>query len=376
MPSPHVQVTVDGVTESAIRTVAVTEQNYRHTIAVIDVVYRNSTVSSTSSQPKRLFWREGSPLQVDHGWTTSFGTFYGYVVGHQILPQDPESRDDGTHVRYLAQGTAYPMQTAQSRAWGDSTASYLARTIAAEYGLRPLVDTHPWVLGYRAQNGISDFRFLVERAKEVGYDFSVNGPYLLFRDPVRALNNAAANSLPTFTMNRDTGRYDTLTVFTPVVGELLAAGGVAATRTSTVLTANRNVLTATSGSSPITIQSHRLARSFSEAEQVVKAETLANIKWAMAEAQTAGDSRLHVGAVLGVDGKAVPDAYKGLWSVDAVTHSYDLDPSTPSNTYLCELEIRRDKQRRIEDVPRNNHNPVEIPPQMTTLDGRWRVSRN
>lgn len=372
MAKIQLKVVVEGIAQSAVSSVTITEQNHRHVVALIDVQYRNTEISSSTGRAARLLWPDGAPLQIDHGFLTNYGTFYGYVVGHQVLEQDVESRKQYTTVRYLAQGTSHPMQTAQRRSWTDTTASYLATTLAHEYGLVPKVDQHPWNLGYRAQSGISDFRFLAERADEVGFDFSVDGPYLRFQNPLRALGSAARNNLPTFTSNRKPDVPDTLISFAPVVGELLSTGGVLARRVSSALTTTGAVLTAASGDG-LTVMAPALTQNYGDAEQVVKAAQLANTKWAVASARTLGDARLHVGTVIGVGGAAMAEAHKGLWAVDSVTHEYDVDFASASrSTYFCSLEVRRDKQRRVEDIHPTNHIPVQSPVTMSVFNGRWR----
>lgn len=374
MANVRLKVAVAGAAQAGVSSVTITEQNHRHVIAVIDVQYRHTDVSSSNGRPARLLWPEGAALQIDHGFLTNSGTFYGYVVGHQVLEEDDQSRKQYMTVRYLAQGTSYPMQTARSRSWSDATASYLATTLAHEYGLVPVVDKHPWNLGYRAQSGISDFRFLTERACEVGFDFSVSGPYLRFQNPVVALDSVAVSNLPRFTMDRTPKIPDTLINFAPVVGELLSAGGVQARRVSDVLAASGTVLTAIAGDG-MTIKARGLTQSYAEAEQVVKAERLANTKWVAATARTLGDPRLHVGTVINVSGAAMVDAHKGLWSVDTVCHEYDINPSAANNsTYFCSLDVRRDKQRLVRDIPSMKHNPVQSPVTMSLFNGRWRAN--
>lgn len=59
----------------------------------------------------------------------------------------------------------------------------LARRLAGEAGLSPVVDSTSEVFEYIFQQNVSDYEFLRERARRVGYDFYVDNQTLYFKRP-------------------------------------------------------------------------------------------------------------------------------------------------------------------------------------------------
>ena len=69
------------------------------------------------------------------------------------------------------------------KAFVQSTDSDIASKIARENGLQPEVDSTAHVHAHIVQDNVSDFDFLKERARAVGYAFTVEDKKLLFKKP-------------------------------------------------------------------------------------------------------------------------------------------------------------------------------------------------
>ena len=69
------------------------------------------------------------------------------------------------------------------RSWEQVKDSDLATIIANDCGLQPDVDDSEMVLPYVAQNDVTDLKFLLERAKRIGFELRVEEKRLVFKKP-------------------------------------------------------------------------------------------------------------------------------------------------------------------------------------------------
>jgi uncharacterized protein involved in type VI secretion and phage assembly len=92
----------------------------------------------------------------------------------------------------------------KTRSFVQMTDSDIVTRIAREYGLQPEVDATTEVYEYILQNNQSDFEFVMERARRIGFTFLVDDRSLLFKKP---------GSLPSETVELEYG--DNLRQFRP-----------------------------------------------------------------------------------------------------------------------------------------------------------------
>jgi phage protein D/phage baseplate assembly protein gpV len=83
----------------------------------------------------------------------------------------------------------------KARTWAEQKDSEIASAIAQEAGLSASVDDSSVAHAYIAQPGISDWDFLVSRAREIGYDLRVSDGSLEFKQPSQASDGPDAGSL-------------------------------------------------------------------------------------------------------------------------------------------------------------------------------------
>src|SRR5712692_7841007 len=71
----------------------------------------------------------------------------------------------------------------KTRSFVQMTDSDIVTKIAREYGLKPEVDDTTEVYPYILENNQTDFEFIVERARRIGFSFLVDDQSLLFKKP-------------------------------------------------------------------------------------------------------------------------------------------------------------------------------------------------
>jgi len=71
----------------------------------------------------------------------------------------------------------------KTRSFVQMTDSDIVTKIAREYGLKPEVDDTTEVYPYILENNQSDFEFIMERARRLGFSFLVDDQSLFFKKP-------------------------------------------------------------------------------------------------------------------------------------------------------------------------------------------------
>jgi phage protein D/phage baseplate assembly protein gpV len=102
----------------------------------------------------------------------------------------------GSHVVIRGYDKAHRLHRGRkARTWAEQKDSDIASAIAGEAGLSASVDDSEISHSYIAQPGISDWDFLVSRAREIGYDLRVNDGSLEFKKPSPAGDGPEEGSL-------------------------------------------------------------------------------------------------------------------------------------------------------------------------------------
>lgn len=335
-----------------------------HGVAFVTVLYQIPSrrgVQRPRYTPTQNIWTKNARVRLRFGYTNSqqgVGQFYGYVQGHGIQQSTDDSIGSSfIRVQYIIVGVSLPMQNVKSRTWKGVTPSYIARTVAREYGLNPIVDPHPTVIPYYAQNQ-SDFSMLRELAGKYGYRFYVNGPNLYFVTPYHVLGRRANQHVPMFSKGVDPHSLDTLREFNQTEGELVNDGGVAAFRKIHTINPNTNAeVEATNrylkqasfqqsfGPNPLVtvVHSDYTADSYNEALALLQAETTANRHWVSAFANMVGDPFIEPGSLVDLEGEGLLPVNRGYWQVRKATHYLHRDPRFPNKaSYTVDTEVGRD----------------------------------
>lgn len=270
-------------------------------------------------------WPVNAPVQVIWGRRpAALMTSYGYV-NHW---KDDSHSDSGTNViqiEYTVIGTSKPMNSQRARSWGPVTPTYIAKTIAAERGLRAVLTSTNWVLPFETQAADeSDFGYLNRLAVKTGYLFRVSGGTLYFIDPVSVLAGSAGASVPSYRQDRAMTRQDTIRRFQVLQGDNLPGSEIARRSVGGVdqVTGQPVFATASTSQTPVTsrVQTGRVATSYDQAKRLADAWQAHSQFWVHAEAELFGSVALHPGKLVFLGGDAMPGNTAGYWLITAATH--------------------------------------------------------
>lgn len=369
------------------------QETDKHTIGLLDVQYRGVGASNgnTKATNRWTYLKEGTPIRITYGMNPTYlDTFLGYVASYKIVKTTNDKVFAGiitTRVQYTIVGTSMPMQSTVNTAWKHISPSAIASRIAVKNGLRAIIHPYNAVYDYRMQNA-SDFQFLCELAKEIGYRFYVDNTDLYFVDPNVVMTQSALRDVPQFWALNSPGVKDTLESFTPTVG----------TTTAEVLVAKRSI----TGINPLTgrvldaSQQYALyeaftsiprqptiskydttypVESYAEAAQRLDASTLRNQYWTVADATVIGDYRVKPNKLVEFVGQGVPDDSKGLWLVKKAVHKFYMPPrlgNVASGRYNIDMKVLRNQSYTINYSTPNAMSPVMQKVGSKLVNGVWR----
>lgn len=337
--------------------------------------------------PPTLWWAEDTPVLVSWGSNPAAREdFVGYVVSPELISH-PDTQQQHfvaaqmLDVRYTLLGASKILQTSRTHTWRQCTVAYMAQSIAAANSLAAVTDPHGRVFD-RVQASLSDFRYLQDRAAEVGYRLAVQGTTLYLTDPRRQL----VPSVPTYRQSRTPGMADSMQAFRAVIGETDPAGAIRATHTAVAVSPAGVVTTAqaqqqrrsvvTGADVPPQVgryASNYPTGSYATAQAVTSAAALADLWWVHAAATLDGDVRLRPGCVVSLGGSALTSQYAGTWMVRCAHHRLVVNQLNPRlSTYYADVELGRDQAAALTHVPW-----VPGPANSAAaVNGRWTARRS
>jgi phage protein D len=362
----------------------------QHALAQISVLtpLDPSQSAVNAAVPAALIWPDFTPVHFTYGSSLSDITdFYGYIASSRIQPEQTPTRLSGiatATVQYTLTGTSMYMQSALSRSYLNTTASAIARQIAAAHQLAVYTTPSPRLFPAKTQANQSDFAFLQALAQQVGARCWVDNALLYFVSPATNIDPAGA-AVPAFQHNRTPGQWDTLSQWQPTVGESDPSGAILASHTATtVRSASGLIATATvtpqrvSGgqtSAPAlsSIVRDQLAGSAGEAEQIAQAAADNQRYWVSANATVDGNTALRPGRQVTISGNAISGSDAGTWRICQAVHKITLDLIAAwHNTYLCDLSVGRDQEGSLS--LQQPVVPAPLPGPMTLIGSTWQAT--
>lgn len=362
---PYFDVFINGNTPMIYYTpcVQIIQKTNNHAIALLDVTYVGSNLSSTSSASLRKwsYLKEQTPIQINYGQRPNYVySFLGYVSSYKLIRTGSDPGYNGittSTVQYTITGVSQIMQSTKNTAWKHTSPSTIAGSIAVQNGLRGIIHTYQSAIDYRLQNA-SDFKFLAQLADEIGYRFYVDNTDLYFINPRQILDRGNIRNIPEFWSHNQPGLYDTVRTFLPVVGTITPDGGVVANRNVVGLNPQTAQITQASIQASATdlagnpladyitkYYTNAPAESYYEASQKVMADSLRNIYWNTANSKLRGDARIRPNTLVNLTGKALPSDDAGLWLVESAVHNITKPPpggNKYAGTYFTETVLVRD----------------------------------
>ncbi|MFL5927442.1 MAG: VgrG-related protein [Gaiellaceae bacterium] len=114
----------------------------------------------------------------------------------EVTSLEAELDASGSHVVIRGYDKSHRLHRGRkARSWAEQKDSEIASAIAQEAGLSSSVDDSEIAHSYIAQPGVSDWDFLVSRAREIGFDLRVSSGSLEFKKPSSASDGPDAGSL-------------------------------------------------------------------------------------------------------------------------------------------------------------------------------------
>jgi hypothetical protein len=291
-----------------------------HEMAFIRVEYSRS-YTNVNALP---IWAENGRVRMVWGQGKSnISTFYGYVNHHEIK-SNADSGTKATQVTYILTGTSKPMNSHVTRTWGQVSGTYMAKQIAAEHGLRPVLTSTNVVLDYEVQSAESDFVFLCRMAQKTGYRFWVSGGSLYFIDPAVVLAGTSEHGIPGYRLDKVYTQVDTIRDFTVIQGDNIPGSEKATRLVNGIDSATGVPFTLTAGNptpAGITkVLTERVATSLGEGQALINAWSALSQFWIQATAELFGNTILYPGKLVHLDGQAMPGGTPGYWMVTRADH--------------------------------------------------------
>ncbi|MEU1816084.1 hypothetical protein ABZ543_12935 [Streptomyces roseifaciens] len=334
--------------------------------------------------PAGSVWAENSPVHVRYGWwADDSGDFYGYVASSRVQSCETDPRVAyavQVPVVYTLVGSSMPLQTRKNRMWIDMSASGIARQIARENNLQPIVERTAVRFAQRLQSS-SDWIFLADISDQIGYRLYVDNSALWFVDRMTVMP-ASDGSVPRFWQRKQPGVIDSVREFDATLGDTDPAGGPRPRFDATAFNRSSNVLTDTSYAHPRTTllgkpvepvlraqYSDRPAESYNAARRLLDADT--EWLWNESRATVNGDPRLKPGTLVSLQGAGLGDTNTGTWMVRSATHTLDINHLyRPKSTYTCSLVLGRDNTHTLDLKVQSMARPYTP---TVLVGGRWRA---
>jgi phage protein D len=307
----------------------------------------------TSHQP----WADNSPIRVVWGYSGSTQIWYGYV-NHHSLNANADSGSKDMQITYTCIGTSKPMNSDTTKAWGQVTGTYMAKTIAAKYNFRAILTTTSWILPSEVQANESDFKFLSRMADKIGYRFWVSGGTLYFIDPSVAIQGSTNQAVPSFYMDKQFTYKDTIRDFVMLKGDNLP-GSVISNRSMYGLDPSTGqpfqVTAANTSGTTSTIDQINVEWPVStqaDATNLVNAWQGRSQFWQTATAELYGDSLLYPGKLVNLTGLQMPSESTGNWLVSSAQHTLMSSGTGVPNfdRYVCHVEMVRNSTSQTLDL--------------------------
>lgn len=365
-----------------------------HPLAFLRVQYIG-TKSVQGNPGIRRSWQyipERTPITINYGMKPGYiSQFLGYVGSYKLLKNASDVAQNNlltSTVEYTIVGTTQPMQSTVNKGWKNITPSAIAASIAVKYSFRSIIHPYNSAITYRLQN-VSDFQFLSNLAKEIGYHFYVDNTDLYFVNPKVLLDRNSARNMPQFWSFNRPGLWDTIRSFNPIIGTITPDGGIVADRfitglnprtgnTFTTATAYDLFSSANSEAVSPTISQYynkAPAESYYEALQKIQADINNNQYWLTADATLWGDYRVKPNTLVNLTGNGLPITESGIWLVKAVTHCIKMPAPTGARIvgeYYMYTSLMRDQVYTANTKSPANTDPVIQTVPSKLLDGVWK----
>ena len=292
----------------------------------------------------------GAPVRIK--WSNRWGSnqFVGYV--HHV---QNHFGSDNSSAKIVCVGASFPLIAVKQRAFSNATADLVVKTVAAEYGLLAVTESHPRVYGSIPQPTISDWALLCRLADETGYVLRADQTriYFLPRATFEAQNKPMAQVLTMTTADANSlTAATTVFDFEPLLAEYFPERGVSNTRkaikaidpeTGRSIELDGGLANNQTGGL-FTKSVNEVTNSVQDARARLEASLEANRFIHRARVTSVGSPVTAPEKMVYIVG--VPAPYDGYWTVLSVTHRIK-----NATQYVMEMEVGTDMLVGNEPTP-------------------------
>lgn len=213
--SPDVKISIDNVSTdyTQMQRIIVEEEENKHTMVTIDISGLNPEILTE-------YIDKPIKIKIDFNGVTGID-FVGYVV---FLEPTSVTHDGLVNhssfqlTRMYCMSSSYVMKSKKSKSWENVTISDIAVNIADNYKLSVAVPNDSYRFTRLAQTNQSDWAFLVDACKKLGYSLTITGTHLHIWDPHKLLGRSISYA----TLQSITGSYGNVV---PTNGQIISFEG-------------------------------------------------------------------------------------------------------------------------------------------------------
>lgn len=329
------------ITEDAVTSLRVIQEEFKHDIAVYTVPLRRA---------KRDIYATGTPVTITWSRDRDVATFHGYI--HHT---EPASGQLEAGMTVYCKGAGMALESGSVSVYRKRTVPSVAAELARKFNFDADIVPHGQVFSTLASPGGRYWDFLVTRAKEIGYSFYCTNTRMQLHPRLHLVEKYESQA--PLLEKGDIGERGSLFEFSPVDGST-PAGTVRSTTTLVgVNPRTGQAIQATGGpAAPKLGRKYPLPAGDHQQTRVVINDP-ESARWKIQAMNEM--SRFHVTATALADGAplvhqtwpvilggVVDEQYQGTWFVRKVTHIMNLEKD-----YLMELELGRDALETTSPLP-------------------------
>lgn len=373
--APDVAVVISGrsVDYSSIQSVSVSIAENQHDIA---------SISFTGLIPKGITDYIGAPVYISIATSPAqVATFYGYVA---YLSPEAQARQGLVNnspfqnAQMICFGASYDMKAQKNRSWDNVSLPVIVETLASTYKYSYSVFNDPFIWTRLVQSKQSDWEFLANAVKALGYGMTINGTHIHVYDPHKAISRQLPYvELKTLRGAENSPQYvpGRIMEFTGTFGDITPDGTssdfeyIGLDNTGDTVRANSSEEHSLLGEKVTSRFTHQIGTNITSVAMLKKfAEASGRVLYPYsATVTTTGIAEPVPNSVAKIDN--YDSNFDGYWLIKEVTHTV-----TRSN-YITELKLVTDSLSTTPPTIRPGAAyETPPPPKLNTLD-RWESSK-
>lgn len=375
--SPRTNIVIDGVAVDylSIKRLSIELHENMHSVAILEFAGLNpQLITEYVDRPMKI------SVEIRERDVMDFCGYITHLEPFSLSHSGTVNKSPFQLTRVYCMGASYLMKSKRSRVWENITISEIAQQLADTYKFSVSVPNDPYRFSRLVQSSESDWRFLVNTAKQLGYSVLVENTHINVWDPFKALSQRRAYSA----LYTSRGLYGNPN---PQPGQIIQfdgrIGAVTPDASKTpntihVLDKQGNILSISNADSsdhsglgtPVktkfTDTYSKNADSFEMGSKLVNGELRRSFPF-YAKVTVVGDPGINPGGIVNI--KEYNAQFDGFWYVTTVTHELT------QSSMVTFLEIIKDSTGASTDTPMYT-SPYVQPPVPAIQDGSWISSTN